>query len=152
MNSGRNILLLSEVGKLKPKSYKKRSAGSFIRTFIIAVILGLVFALIGVGVGAFVVKGINGVAAALIGLISGYPVGVIVAIALTRRAGNYGSILFGAAGSILGAIIIIILEEPLNLDLDPIVLFGAFFIIIPLLCLIGFYLKKLPEETSVEAN
>jgi hypothetical protein len=137
---------------MKQKSYKKRNAGSFIRTLIITAILGLVFGLIGVGVGAFVVKGINGVAAALIGLITGYPVGVIVGIALRRIAGNYGSILFGAIGSILGAIIVIMLEEPLNLDLDPIILFGTFFIIIPLFCVIGFYLKKLPKEVPGEAN
>jgi hypothetical protein len=137
---------------LKQKAYKKRGAGSFIGIFIITIILGLVFGLIGIGIGAFVVKGANGIAAILIGLILGYPIGVIVGIALMRKSGHYGSIGFGAIGSILGVIIVILLEEPLNLGLDPILLFGTFFIIIPLLCLIGFYLKKLPKGAPKEAN
>jgi hypothetical protein len=134
------------------KSYKKRSAGTSIRIFFITVVLGLVFGLIGIVIAAFVVKGINGLAGILIGLITGYLVGVIIGIAIMRKAGHYGSVGFGIIGGIVGASLVIILEEPLNLGLDPLVLFGTFFILVPLLCLIGFYLKRLPQQSLQEAK
>jgi hypothetical protein len=123
---------------MKNKSYKKRNAGSVILILIVTAILGFAFGLIGLGIGVFVVNGISGLAGALIGLISGYPIGVIVGISLMRKVGHYGSIGFGVIGSVVGAILVILFEELLNLDLDPILLFATFFIIIPLLCLIGF--------------
>jgi hypothetical protein len=137
---------------MKQKSYKKRNAGSFIGIFIVTVILGFVFGLIGIVIGAAIVKGINGLAGALIGLIIGYPLGVIIGLALMRASRHYGSLGLGVLGSVLGAILVILAEELLHLDLDPIILFGTFFIIIPLLCLIGFYLKKMPSQTPKEAN
>ena len=133
----------------KQSSYKKRNFGSFVRSTIWIGITGLVFGLAGAVFGVSTMPGLDGLAGALMGLIIGYPVGVIIGIIWTNKVRHYyGSLLFGAIGSILGTVLAIGLEEPLNLSLDPIVLFGTFFVIVPLLGVIGFYLKSQPKEAS----
>ena len=62
------------------KPYKTRNAGTFIANTISTGITGLVFGLGGAILGASGLKGIDGLAGALMGLIAGYPVGAIIAI------------------------------------------------------------------------
>ena len=77
------------------------------------------------------------------GMIIGYPVGVITGIILMKRVFHSpGSLLFGILGSILGAILTIGLPEPLNLNINPDILFVAFFLSVPLLGMAGFRLKR----------
>ena len=133
----------------KQSTYKKRNIASFIRTAFGIGILGIIVGIAGAIFGASRMSGLDGLALALIGLIIGYPIGVIIGIIWTNKVRHYyGSLLFGVIGSILGTLLVIGLEEPLNLNLDPIILFGTFFLVVPLLCVIGFYLKSQPKETS----
>ena len=133
----------------KKSSYKKRNAASFVGTIIRIGIVGIIVGIAGAIFGASRMTGLDILAGGLIGLIIGYPIGVIVGIIWTNKVRHYyGSLLFGVIGSILGTLLVIGLEEPLNLNLDPIILFGTFFLVVPLLCVIGFYLKSQPKETS----
>ena len=133
----------------KQRTYKKRNAASFIRTALGIGILGIIVGIAGAIFGMSLMPGFDGLAGALMGLIIGYPVGVIIGIIWANKVRHYyGSLLFGVIGSILGTLLAIGLEEPLNLNLDPIVLFGTFFLSVPLLTVIGFYLKSQPKETA----
>lgn len=110
---------------------------------------GMMAGIAGALAGAFLMKGqlagFGDLAGALMGLIIGYPIGVIIGIILMNKALHHqGSLLFGIAGCILGALLTMGLAEPLNLNLNPNILFGAFFLGVPLLGMIGFHLKRKP--------
>lgn len=112
-------------------------------------ITGLVVGLAGAIFGLFRMTGLDSLAGGFIGLIIGYPLGVIIGIIWVNKVLHYyGSLLFGVIGSILGTLVAVGLEEPLKLNLEPTILFGTFFLGVPLLCVLGFYLRKTPKEIS----
>ena len=77
------------------------------------------------------------------GVIIGYPTGIIVGIISIRKfLHQQGSLLLGILGSIIGAVITIVLAEPLNLNSNANLLFGVFFLNVPIFCLIGFFLRS----------
>ena len=77
------------------------------------------------------------------GLVLGYPTGIIVCIILIKRIlHQHGSLLLGIVGSIMGAVVTIALAEPLHLNSNGNLLFGVFFISVPVFCLVGFFLKR----------
>ena len=110
---------------------------------IIGIIFGLVGALIGgkiLGSDSF---GFGALGLALGGILVGYPMGIVVGILVIKKILHQkGSLLLGILGSILGAIIAIVLAEPLNLNSNPNLLFGVFFLSVPLFSLIGYNLKR----------
>lgn len=117
--------------------------GTVIGTGIFGVFFGFVAALIGALIMQGQLFGFGGLAGALIGIIIGYPVGVIIGIIVVKRIFHYrGSILLGIVGVVLGGAIPVGLAEPLNLNLNPTVLFVVFFLLVPVLCTAGFRLKK----------
>jgi len=81
-------------------------------------IIGIAFGLIGVLIGGKVLGG-NSVGFASLGLaiggiIVGYPTGIIVGIVLIRKVLHQrGSLLLGIVGSIIGAVVTMVLAEPL---------------------------------------
>lgn len=122
---------------------------SIIRFIAQAIGVGIVGIIVGIActlAGAFIMKGelsgFGGLAGALMGFIIGYPLGVIIGIVLINKVLHYrGSLLLGVIGSILGAFLTIGLAEPLHLNLNSNILFGTFFLSVPLLGVIGFHLK-----------
>jgi len=109
-------------------------------------ITGIVFGLIGALIGGKVLGGdsfgFGALGLALGGIIIGYPTGIIVGIVSIKKILHQrGSLLLGILGSIIGSIIIA-LAEPLNLNSNSGLLFGAFFLSVPVFCLGGFLLRK----------
>ncbi len=110
-------------------------------------ITGIVFGLIGALIGGKVLGGdsfgFGALGLALGGIIIGYPTGIIVGIVSIKKILHQrGSLLLGILGSIIGSVIIIALAEPLNLNSNSGLLFGAFFLSVPVFCLGGFLLRK----------
>ncbi len=87
--------------------------------------------------------GFGALGLAIGGVIIGYPTGIIVGIiAIKKFLHQRGSLLFAILGSIIGAVIVMLLAEPLNLNSNTNLLFGVFFLSVPVFCLAGFYLKR----------
>ena len=110
-------------------------------------IIGIVFGLVGALIGGKVLGGdsfgFGALGLALGGIIIGYPTGIIVGIVSIKKIlHRRGSLLLGILGSIFGAVITIVVAEPLNLNSNPNLLFGVFFLSFPLFCLVGFFLKR----------
>ena len=110
-------------------------------------IIGIVFGVIGALIGGRVLGsdsvGFGALGLALGGIIIGYPTGIIVGIiSIKKILHQRGSLLFGILGSIIGVVMTIALAEPLNLNSNPNLLFGVFFLSVPLFCSGGFLLKK----------
>ena len=110
-------------------------------------ITGIVFGLIGALIGGKVLGGdsfgFGALGLALGGIIIGYPTGIIIGIVSIKKIlHRRGSLLLGILGSIFGAVITIVVAEPLNLNSNPNLLFGVFFLSVPLFCLVGFSLRK----------
>ncbi len=110
-------------------------------------ITGIVFGLLGALIGGKVLGGdsfgFGALGLALGGIIIGYPTGIIVGIVLIKKILHQrGSLLLGILGSIIGSVIIIALVEPLNLNSNSGLLFGAFLLSVPVFCLGGFLLRK----------
>ncbi len=110
-------------------------------------ITGIVFGLIGALIGGKVLGsdsfGFGALGLALGGIIIGYPAGIIVGIVSIKKILHQrGSLLLGILGSIFGAVITIAVAEPLSLNSNPNLLFGVFFLSVPLFCLVGFFLKR----------
>jgi len=110
-------------------------------------IIGIAFGLVGALIGGKVLGGdsfgFGALGLALGGIIIGYPMGIIVGIVSVKKIlHRRGSLLLGILGSIFGAVITIVVAEPLNLNSNPNLLFGVFFLSVPLFCLVGFFLKR----------
>ena len=110
-------------------------------------VLGIVFGVIGALIGGRVIGsdsvGFGPLGLAIGGIIIGYPTGIIVGIILIRKIlHQQGSLLLGIIGSIVGAVVILVLTEPLNLNSNTNLLFGVFLLGVPVFCLIGFSLKR----------
>ncbi len=110
-------------------------------------VLGVVFGVIGAFFGGRVLGsdsvGFGALGLAIGGVIIGYPAGIIVGIiAIKKFLHQQGSLLFGILGSVIGAVIVMLLAEPLNLNSNTGLLFGVFFLSVPVSCLAGFYLKR----------
>ncbi len=110
-------------------------------------VLGIAFGVIGALIGGRVLGsdsvGFGALGLAIAGIIIGYPAGIIVGIiSIKKFLHQQGSLLFAILGSIIGAVIIMLLAEPLNLNSNTNLLFGVFFLSVPVFCLVGFYLKR----------
>ena len=110
-------------------------------------LIGIVFGLLGALIGGKVLGGdsfgFGALGLALGGILIGYPTGIIVGIVSIKKIlHRRGSLLLGILGSIFGAVITIVVAEPLNLNSNPNLLFGVFFLSVPLFCLVGFFLKR----------
>ena len=110
-------------------------------------VTGIVFGLIGALIGGKVLGGnsvgFGALGLALAGIIIGYPAGIIVGIVLIRKILHQrGSLLLGILGSIIGAVIVIALAEPLHLNSNTGLLFGTLLLCVPVFCLSGFLLRK----------
>jgi len=110
-------------------------------------IIGILFGVIGALIGGRVLGadsvGFASLGLAIGGILVGYPTGIIVGIVLIKKVLHQrGSLLLGIVGSVIGAVVTMVLAEPLNLNSNTNLLFGVFLLIVPVFCLIGFYLKR----------
>ena len=134
-------------GMPRKSSVVARTIVKFVFMAIGLGITGIVFGLIGALIGGKVLGGdsfgFGALGLALGGIIIGYPTGIIVGIVSIKKILHQrGSLLLGILGSIIGSVIIVALAEPLNLNSNPNLLFGAFFLSVPFFCLGGFFLRK----------
>jgi hypothetical protein len=103
-------------------------------SIVAALLLGNLMKEDGAGFGALI--------GGMLGFVVGYPVGTMAGILVFKKLlRRHGSLLLGFIGCILGVVLTIGLAEPLNLNIDPNLLFGFFFLLIPLMGTIGFYLR-----------
>lgn len=132
-------------------SQKSSSVTRKIVKFVIMTIslgvLGIVFGIIGALIGGRVLGsdsfGFGALGLAIGGVIIGYPTGIIVGIiSIKKILHQRGSLLLGILGSIVGAVVTIGVAEPLNLNSNPNLLFGTFFLSVPVFCMVGFLLKR----------
>jgi hypothetical protein len=87
--------------------------------------------------------GWGGLVGAIMGIALGYPVGVIVGQIITYKLLHYrGSLWLGALGAVLGVALVFGLAAPLNLNLNPNLLQGAFLGLTPLLATAGYHLRR----------
>jgi len=125
-------------------------SGKMIRFIIMAFVLavtGIIFAITGAFIGGRILgsdaAGFGALGLAIGGILVGYPTGIIVGILLIKRLFHQkGSALLGLIGGIIGTVATVALSEPLNLNSNSYLLFGAFFVLVTGLSLGGFYLKK----------
>ena len=125
-------------------------AGKTVKFIIMTIglgIIGIVFGAAGALIGGKVLGGDSvgfaSLGLALGGIIIGYPTGIIVGIVLIKKIlHRRGSLLLGILGSILGAVITMVAAEPLHLNANSTLLFGVFFLSVPLFRLVGFFLKR----------
>ena len=127
----------------------------FIAMFIGSGLVGLSVGVVALLVGAAVMRdeffGLGGLIGGLWGLFLGYPLGVVVGLFLLKRFAHYqGSVIYGVIGCLIGAGVSVGMIGPLNIAIDPSILFSIFFISCPLLATAGFYLGKKRRKTSVE--
>ena len=102
---------------------------------IAALLLGNLMKEEGAGFGALI--------GGMLGFVVGYPIGVMAGILVFKKLlKRPGSLLFGFIGCILGVVLTIGLAEPLNLNIDPNLLFAFFFLLVPAMGTIGFCLKR----------
>jgi len=132
-------------------SQKSSSVARRIFKFVLMTIglgvLGILFGVIGALIGGKVLGsdsfGFGALGLAIGGVLIGYPTGIIVGIILIKKIlHQQGSLMLGIVGSIIGAIITVVLTEPLNLNSNANLLFGVFFLSVPVFCLVGFFLRS----------
>ena len=132
-------------------SKKSPSVAKRIYKFVLMTIglgaLGIIFGVIGALIGGKVLGsdavGFGALGLAIGGIIVGYPTGIIVGIiSIKKLLHQHGSLLLGILGSIIGAVITMVLAEPLNLNSNTNLLFGVFFLSVPVFCLVGFFLRR----------
>ena len=129
------------------KSFTLRKTLRFVLTAIGLGIIGLAFSLGGALLGGRVIAGNSpGFAAlglAISGMLLGYPVGVIISLVLLKRLLHQaGSLWLGIAGCFVGLGIWIISATIFRLDTNSTLLLYFFFLIVPVLSLAGFQMKK----------
>ena len=131
-------------------SMKSSVSGKIIKLLIMAfmlMVIGIIFAITGAFIGGRILGndsvGFGALGLAIGGILVGYPSGIIVGILLINKLFHQkGSVLLSVIGSIIGAVATVALSEPLNLNSNSYLLFGAFFVLVTGLSLGGFYLKK----------
>jgi len=88
--------------------------------------------------------GFEDLVGAIVGMVIGYPAGVIVGIYVYSRVFRYrGSMWLAVLGAVLGVVLVFGLAEPLNLNVNSDLLLGGYFLITALLATWGFHLKKI---------
>jgi hypothetical protein len=89
------------------------------------------------------IAGWGGLVGAIMGIIVGYPLGIIIGQVIIKKGFHYeGSLLLGAIGAILGAALVMLLAEPLHLNVNSYVLFGTLFVVTTLLGTFGYHIKR----------
>jgi hypothetical protein len=133
---------------MSPKSsLLARNIAKFIIIVVGLGIIGILFGLAGALIGGRVLGsdsfGFGALGLALGGILIGYPAGIIVGLILIKKLlHKRGSLLLGILGSVFGAIVTIVVAEPLNLNSNANLVFGVFFLSVPLFCLVGFSLRR----------
>ena len=109
-------------------------------------VIGFAFAVLGALIGGRVLgKGADFMALGLvvIGLIVGYAVGIMVGIiSLKKVLHQRGSVALGLIGSVIGAVLPLVLADPLRLNSNTDLLLIVFLISVPVFSLAGFLLKR----------
>jgi len=125
----------------------------FIAMVISSGLTGLTVGIVAVLIGASIMRGqlfgLGGLIGGLWGVFLGYPLGVVAGMFLLKRFVRYqGSVIYGVIGCLIGAGVSFGLIGPMNIDVNPSILFSIFFISCPLLATAGFYLGKMRKQTS----
>lgn len=114
-------------------------AGFAIGLGVVGILFGILFAFIGgvsTGENTFGALGL-----AFLGFIAGYLLGIIAGIIVIKKwLRQRGSLVLGVAGSIIGAVLTVLMG--VAWETDSILILFLMFFTTPVLCLAGFYLKR----------
>lgn len=127
---------------------EKRTLKSFFWLTLAGAFGGFMIAIPGILIGSRVLAdnslgGFEDLVGALMGMVIGYPIGVVLGILVFSKVYKYrGTIWLAVLGAIIGPLIILGLAEPLNLNVNPDVLLGSYFLVTALLSSAGFHLRK----------
>jgi len=127
----------------KPSTFKRiiKFVGMVMGLGIMGVVFGFLVALIGAVMLSGEIFGFGALVGAIGGMLLGYPIGVLVGIVVINWLFHYrGSILFGILGGFLGGVVTLGLGEVVGLD--PSLMFALFFLAVPVMCTVGYRLKK----------
>jgi len=110
-------------------------------------IFGLLTGFLGGFIGSWLLEGDaggwGGLVGAVAGMVFGYPIGVAIGMVLVKTVIKYpGSLLLGIPAALLGAVLVMLLAEPLNLNVTPGLILGSLFILVPLAGTIGYHLRR----------
>jgi hypothetical protein len=131
------------------KSLESRSFKTFLGMLLAAAFGGFLIAIPATLIGSQIfaensLGGFEDLVGALMGMVVGYPLGVVLGILVYSRIFKYrGSMWRAALGAVAGVFLIFGLAEPLNLNVNADVLLSSYFLVTALLATWGFHLKKL---------
>lgn len=129
------------------KPIEKRTFKSFAGAVLAGAFTGFLMAVPGIILGAALISGndaggFGDLVGGIMGMVFGYPVGVVLGLWLYGRIFKYpGSIWLALAGSIMGVVLVFGLAEPLNLNLNTDVLLVSYFTLTAVLATWGYHLK-----------
>jgi hypothetical protein len=130
------------------KPLESRSLKTFFGMVLAAAFGGFLIAIPATLIGSLIfaensLGGFEDLVGALMGMVVGYPLGVVFGILIYSRVFKYrGSIWLAALGAAAGVFLILGLAEPLNLNVNGDVLLSSYFLMTALLATWGFHLKK----------
>ena len=118
----------------------------------------LVMALVGAGIAALAAlvaaqmmkgrtTGIGDIVAVVLSLMFGYPAGACIGLLLARRfLRQQGSLLFGIGGAIIGAVLTMVMAEPLHLNLESGVMIATYVCNVAILGAVGHTLGRRGDQ------
>lgn len=129
------------------KQIEKRSFKSFAGMMLAGAFIGFLLAVPGILVGAWALSGNDAggfeeLIGAIMGMVFGYPLGVVLGIWIYARIFKYpGSVWLALAGAVMGVVLIFGLAEPLNLNSNSDVLLVSYFTLTVILATWGYHLR-----------
>ena len=90
----------------------------------------------------------------IMGTIIGYPIGIALGLLVLRKLFRVnGSLIFGIVGGVVGVLLVLLLAEPLHLNLYTNVIVTFFLLVPPVLATIGyFYTRIVPYRNSLTSG
>jgi hypothetical protein len=107
-------------------------------------IVGIIGGYMGAASGTNDYTGFQSLAGTIIGTMAGYPVGVALGLLVLRKLFKvFGSMLFGIIGAVAGVLVVLVLAEPLHINLYSTGIVTFFILTPPVLATIGYFYKRI---------
>ncbi len=113
-------------------------------------------AIVGLGVGYAISDrhfGFGALGIVIAAVMIGYPIGAIAGLLLLRRKpGVHGTLALALIGTVIGAILPVVVTGALNLTIEPSVLIAVYMISVPALGAFGYLHRAPPGDTSLQRS
>ena len=92
--------------------------------------------------------------AVITGTIIGYPLGIALGLLVLRKLFRVnGSMVYGIAGGVAGVLLVLLLSEPLHLNIDNNAIVAVFLLMPPVLATAAyFYARTIPRRKSLTSG